>query len=102
MKSPYSFLTFEQFEEVAQGLAGTCNTTPYSLMDYYKPLWGLTEEQSDEVCASLEEHAEQVLEIFKCNCCGWYGHGGELLGENSDGEDVCFECLEEEEEEDDF
>ena len=94
-KPVYDFITDEQFEILAECLAGTCNQTPTIAVEYYKAEWNLTETQVAIIEETLQAYAEEHLELFECQVCGWYGHQGELLCDTEEGA-MCSDCVEEE------
>ena len=84
-------LTNAQCSEIAQTVAGGCQSHyANDLLESH----GLDEWDLDEVCG--------VVEQFKCPDCSWWGHEGEyLMNVNSNGEGVCDDCYEEEDEDED-
>lgn len=72
-------------EELVQDLTGTCQTIQHFLPE------GMEESDLTE-----QDHEHIDSEIFNCHVCGWWCEQGE--SREQDGEDVCADCFEGEEE----
>ena len=99
MSKTISFLTLEQLNYMAENLAGSCNAlTTY--FDRYQEEYGFTDMEMDTLDELLAEALEQELEMYLCPTCGWWTHQGETMYEGEQGEDVCSDCYEEQEDND--
>lgn len=93
------FLSKEQFEILADSVAGTCYVVSHYFPEY-KEEFGLTDEQVDLLDLHMAECMEADLEQFLCNQCGWWSYPGDVPHATDFGQ-VCDDCYEEEKEDED-
>lgn len=85
-------LTKQQREQLAESVAGTCN---YSVNpEYWINLWGEeTRADVQEFDDDLEANCAE-FEVYLCPVCNWWS----CMGDDLPG--LCYDCREEEDDED--
>lgn len=86
----FSFLTEGQITDLIRSFEGSCSINDGSTLQYYIDEWKLTPQQAETFRDNYIEYIAEIHNMYSCEDCGWWGFDG-------DCEDVCSECQEERE-----
>ena len=76
MKTEFPELTKEQRYEIAESIAGTCETLNVGSIEYFQKKFGFSAETADELGWNVEPLCAE-FELFRCEDCMWWGDIGE-------------------------